>query len=90
MEFSWSARKAALNLVKHDVSFEEACTALRDTLSITGADPDHSEGETRWITFGASELGRLLVVAHTEERDTIRIISARIATKAECRIYEES
>ncbi len=47
-----SARKAALNLTKHGVSFEEASTALADALSITGADPDHSEGESRWITFG--------------------------------------
>jgi uncharacterized DUF497 family protein len=89
MDFVWSARKAALNLTKHGVSFEEASTALADTLSITGADPDHSEGEARWITFGLSEQGRVLAVAHTEEGDVIRIISARPATKAERKLYEE-
>lgn len=89
MDFAWSARKAALNLAKHQVSFEEGCTALADALALTGADPDHSEGESRWITFGVSEQGRLLAVAHTEERDTIRIISARPATKAERKLYEE-
>jgi hypothetical protein len=71
------------------VSFEEAATVFRDTLSATGADPDHSLGEERYVTFRVSVRGRLLVVAHTERGDTIWIISARRATKRERKIYEE-
>ncbi|MGH8507119.1 MAG: BrnT family toxin [Gammaproteobacteria bacterium] len=89
MEFVWDPRKAATNLRKHKVSFEEAATALKDTLSITGVDPDHSIGEFRWLTFGVSDQGRLLAVAHTEEDDVIRIISARTATNVERVLYEE-
>jgi len=74
---------------KQGVSFEEAATVFRDTISATGADPDHSVGEERFITFGVSTSGRLLVVAHTERGDTIRIISARPATPGERKIYEE-
>jgi uncharacterized DUF497 family protein len=89
MEFAWDTRKAVANLKKHKVSFEEAATALKDTLSITGIDPDHSIGEFRWLTFGVSDQGRLLAVAHTEEGELIRIISARTATKVERVLYEE-
>ncbi|MFZ2445293.1 MAG: BrnT family toxin [Syntrophobacteraceae bacterium] len=89
MKFEWDQKKARANLRKHKVSFEEAATALRDPMSATGHDPDHSVGEERFITFGVSERGRLLVVAHTEEDETIRIISARVAGKGEKRIYEE-
>lgn len=89
MRVTWEPRKAAANLRKHRVSFEEATTALADPLSVTGADPDHSVGEDRWITFGLSNRGRLLAVAHTDEGDTIRIISARVATRPERRLYEE-
>jgi uncharacterized protein len=64
-------------------------TALSDPMAATGADPDHSTGEFRYITFGISERGRLLVVAHTEQGETIRIISARLASKGERKIYEE-
>jgi uncharacterized DUF497 family protein len=66
MRFEWDPRKTAANLLKHGISFEEATTGLRDNLAITGRDPDHSTGETRYITFGVSSQGRLLVVAHTE------------------------
>jgi uncharacterized DUF497 family protein len=62
---------------------------FHDPLAATGADPDHSEGEERMVTFGLSSAGRLLVVAHTERDDAIRIISARVATQHERRIYEE-
>ena len=90
MRFEWDPSKAAENLVKHGVSFEEAATVFRDTLSATGADPDHSFSEERFITFGISSDGRLLVVAHTDrDDDTIRIISARRATPHEREIYEE-
>ncbi|MBI5184263.1 MAG: BrnT family toxin [Nitrospinae bacterium] len=89
MEFEWDPEKASSNLRKHKVSFEEASTALSDPMAATGADPDHSIGEFRYVTFGISERGRLLVVAHTEQSDTIRIISARLANKREKKIYEE-
>ena len=89
MRFSWDSKKAAANLKKHGVSFEEASTVFRDTLSTTGSDPDHSDGERRFVTFGVSKKNRLLVVAHTEETDSIRIISARLATRQERKIYEE-
>ena len=58
-------------------------------MAATGADPDHSIGEFRYVTFGISERGRLLVVAHTEQNETVRIISARLASKRERKIYEE-
>ena len=85
----WDPSKAAANLKKHKVSFEEASTVLADPLAITGADPDHSISEGRWITFGFSNRERLLAVAHTDEGDTIRIISARAAQRPERRLYEE-
>jgi len=89
LQFEWDPAKAAENLTKHGVSFEEASTVFRDTLSATGPDPDHSVGEERFVTFGISTSGRLLIVAHTEHGDTIRIISARPAKSGERKIYEE-
>jgi uncharacterized protein len=89
MKFEWDTKKACSNLRKHKVSFEEAATALKDPMAATGCDPDHSVGEERFVTFGVSERGRLLVVAHTEENDILRIISARVASKGERKIYEE-
>jgi hypothetical protein len=89
MRFEWDPEKARSNLRKHKVSFEEAATALRDPMAATGCDPDYSVGEERFVTFGVSEGGRLLVVAHTEENDILRIISARVASKGERKIYEE-
>ena len=74
---------------KHRVTFEEAATALSDPMAVTGSDPDHSISEDRYVTFGLSERDRLLVVAHTEDVETIRIISARVARKGERKIYEE-
>lgn len=89
MRFEWDPDKAAENLAKHGVSFEEAATAFRDVLSATGADPDHSLDEERFVTFGISTDGRLLAIAHTDRDDTIRFISARPATPSERKIYEE-
>ncbi|MBU1207300.1 MAG: BrnT family toxin [Proteobacteria bacterium] len=89
MKIEWDPKKAKSNLRKHRVSFEEAATALSDPMAATGADPDHSITEERYVTFGVSERGRLLVVAHTDEKETIRIISARIASKGERELYEE-
>lgn len=89
MKFQWDPRKARLNIAKHGVSFEEATTAFRDSLSATAADLDHSEDEKRFITFGLSSRGRLLQISHTERGELIRIINARLATKQERKIYEE-
>lgn len=89
MRFEWDPAKTADNVVQHGVSFEEAATAFRDPLSATGPDPDHSVDEERFVTFAASTRHRLLVIAHTERGDTIRIISARPATPRERKIYEE-
>ena len=89
MRCEWDPAKAVVNRRKHGVSFEEAATALADGLAVTGADPDHSRAESRYITFGVSAAGRLLTVAHTERGDRLRIISARLATKRERQLYEE-
>lgn len=89
MTFEWDPTKAKLNIWKHGVSFEEATTALLDPLSKTDHDPDHSIDEDRFITFGISARRRLLVVSYTERADLIRLISARLATKTERKIYEE-
>ena len=89
MRFEWHRAKAADNVAKHGVSFEEAATVFWDPLSATGSDPDHSVDEERCVTFGVSTRRRLLVVAHTERGDTIRIISARPATAGERKIYEQ-
>jgi hypothetical protein len=89
VRFTWNPGKAAGNRRKHGVSFEEASTALRDPLAVTGSDPAHSLGESRFVTFGISNQGRLLAVSHGEEGAIIRVISARAATRQERRIYEE-
>jgi uncharacterized DUF497 family protein len=70
MEVTWDPRKAVANRRKHKVSFEEAVTSLADPLAITGADPDHSVGEARWITFGFSNRQRLLAVSRARTRAT--------------------
>ncbi|HKI05308.1 MAG TPA: BrnT family toxin [Thermoanaerobaculia bacterium] len=89
MDFEWDLRKAAENLKKHRVSFEEASSVFGDPLAITFSDPDHSFGERRSLTFGSSSGGRLLVVCHTGRRTKVRLISARLATRHERKIYEE-
>ena len=89
MKIEWDPRKAKSNIKKHGVSFEEAATALSDPMAATGVDPDHSISEERYITFGISEKGRLVVVSHTEKDEAIRIISARKASKGERGLYEE-
>lgn len=89
IEFEWDPNKAKKNIKKHRVSFNEAATVFGDPLSMTFFDPDHSIDENRYITIGLSHLGRLLVVAHTDRDDRIRIISARKATHRERKFYEE-
>ncbi len=87
--FAWDPKKGAANLRKHGVDFREAATVLNDPLSATFPDPDHSSYEPRFLTMGISGRKRVLVVAHTEEGETVRIISARRATGYERRFYEE-
>jgi len=89
MEFEWDPDKADRNVTKHGVSFHEAATVFGDPLAITYFDPDHSEQEDRYLTFGHSDMGRLLVVSHTDREDRTRIISARQATTRERKAYEE-
>jgi uncharacterized DUF497 family protein len=88
-EFQWDADKAAANARKHGVTFSEAATAFRDPLSATIEDASHSGEEQRYVLFGISERGRVLAVMHTERDEVIRIISARKATRAEQREYED-
>ncbi|HZE81741.1 MAG TPA: BrnT family toxin [Candidatus Polarisedimenticolia bacterium] len=90
MIFRWDVRKAASNLKKHGIDFREAATIFDDPLSMTFPDPDHSDSEQRFLTIGQTIRGRALVVAHTEDSDTIRIISARQATRREQSFYEEN
>lgn len=89
MQFEWDAAKATRNLRKHGVSFSEATSVFGDSPAYTFADPDHSQREHRWLTFGISRNQRLLVVSHGERDNRIRIISAREATRHERKIYEE-
>ena len=89
MEFEWDPKKEAKSIRKHKVTFSEAATVFGDTLSTTMPDPDHSEEEDRYIIIGLSQRHRLLIVAHTESGERIRIISARPLTPAEREAYEE-
>ena len=88
--FEWDPRKARANLRKHGVTFDEACSAFEDILSVTIPDPLHSREEGRFVLIGHSHRGRLLVVVHTDRGNRIRIISARPATKKERGYHEEN
>jgi uncharacterized protein len=88
LRFSWDERKAAANERRHRVGFEEAITVFVDPLARVFDDPDHSQSERRFLLVGRSLPGRLLLVAHVERGDTIRIISARRVTRRERRDYE--
>lgn len=92
--FEWDPQKASSNLAKHDVAFPQAASVFLDPLATTVPDDEHSEAERRWVTLGSSKTGQLLVVIHTFEETeqnfaAVRIISARRATPAEMRDYEE-
>ena len=89
MEFEWDPRKAAANLAKHKVSFEEAATVFGDPLGRIVADPRHSAVGERLVLLGISKERRLLAVMYTERTEAVRIISARGATRPERRDYEE-
>ena len=88
MDFEWDRTKAERNRRKHGITFDEAVTALCDPLSATFDDPDHSADERRLITIGYSSRNRVLIVSHTESGETIRIISARLATASERKRHE--
>lgn len=91
MSFEWDDKKASINEQKHGVSFTEAITVFSDPLELTIPDPNHSQGEFRFLSIGRSDRGNLLVVAYTErEPASIRLISARPATKYERKQYEQS
>jgi len=89
MEFEWDDKKATKNKKKHGVSFHEAATVFGDPMARTFNDPEHSTTEHQFLTFGLSQFNQLLVVAHTDRGENIRIISAQTMTKHERKIYEE-
>ena len=89
MEFEIDPAKAAINVKKHKVSFEEAASVFGDPMAYTFADPDHSIGEERWLIFGQSRMARILAIIYTHRRGKYRIISARLATRHERKTYEE-
>jgi uncharacterized DUF497 family protein len=89
VRFTWDISKAARNLARHGVSFIEASSAFDDPLARIHDDPGHSDHEEREIIVGHSRRGRLLVVSFTERKGSVRLITARVATKAERFEYEE-
>lgn len=89
IQFGWDPLKAKSNLRKHGVAFEEAITAFTDRFSETIPEHDHSYEEERFVMLGMSARRRLIVVSYTERDGRIRLISARLATPRERKIYEE-
>jgi len=89
VRFEWDPDKAARNLKAHGISFEEAASVFGNPLAVTFFDPDHSENEDRYLTFGESQENRLLAVVHTDREEAVRLISAREVTRQERRQYEE-
>ena len=87
--FEWDPEKADGNIQKHGVSFDEASTVFGDPLSLLMPDPDHSADEERYVVLGVSAQQKLLVVAFAERPPNTRLISARRATRAERKRYEE-
>jgi uncharacterized DUF497 family protein len=88
--FEWDPDKAEKNISKHEVDFDEASSIFDDPMFITFLDEEISINEERYITLGLSDRGRMLLVAHAERKDRIRIISARKATKNEEKFYQEA
>ncbi|MCL4501575.1 MAG: BrnT family toxin [Deltaproteobacteria bacterium] len=89
MEFEWDPKKDKANRRKHGISFHEAATVFGDPLAISFPDPDHSLNEERFLIFGISIFNQLLVVSYAQRDDKYRIISARLMTRQERKIYEE-
>jgi len=91
MRFEWDPAKAASNIKRHGVSFDEAVTVFKDPLALIFDDEAHSEKEHREIIIGISNLRRMILVCFVERlQDIIRIISARSATRQEIKDYEEN
>jgi len=88
-DFAWDPRKSEANAQKHGVTFIEASSVFDDPMFITLFDEEHSEDEERYITIGLSDKNRLIMLAHTERENHIRIISARRATTNEEKFYQE-
>ena len=89
MQFEWDSNKAARNLRQHGVAFEDAATTFGDPFAQTISDPAYSTAEVRFVTIGLTVAGRLVVVVHTDREARVRLISARQATRAETKKYEE-
>ena len=90
VRFEWDPQKAARNLAKHGVSFEEAATAFGDPLGRIASDPRNSADEERFVLLGLSRGRRLVAVMFAEHEEAVRLISARLGTRRERREYEES
>ncbi len=90
LNFQWDENKARTNLAKHGVGFAEAATVFGDPLSLTIPDRAHSQNEDRFVILGTSHNGKSLVVVPTERGDSIRLISARRASRQERKNFEES
>lgn len=89
MDFEWDPAKAAANLQRHGVTFEEATTAFLDPNALTVYDELHSDDEDRYLTIGHSQRGRLLIISHTDRDGAIRIISVRKPTRREENVYND-
>ena len=92
IDFAWDERKAAANLKKHGISFEEAQSVFYDEGARYMPDPEHSKAEDRFVLLGMSARLRVLVVCHCfrEDDSIIRIISARKASARERKVYTEA
>jgi uncharacterized protein len=90
LEFEWHTVKAASNLKKHGVSFDEAKTVFRDEKHLEVPDHGHSHDEMRYLAIGRSIEGRLLTLVFTERGGKLRLISARVAEPWERREYENA
>ena len=88
LQFEWDDDKAASNLEQHGISFEEAATVFRDPFALIFDDEAHSVEERREIIIGHSTRNRLLLVCFAERGDTLRLFSARPATRKERQDYE--
>jgi uncharacterized protein len=87
LRFAWDSEKAATNLRKHGISFEEGRTLFADPDEVMLSDPDHSVGEERYISIGRAANGELMLACYTENDEAIRLISVRKADQSEVRVY---
>ena len=89
MEFEWDAEKDQRNQTKHGISFDEASSIFNDPFAITIDDPDHSWDEHRFLTTGYSNRQRLIIAAHADREERVRLINAREVNGGERHIYEQ-